>query len=145
MFGQSLFGHEPFATTGAAASSDVTVALTGQSATGAIGSLLAATALALSGGALTVSQGSVAPQTSRALTSQSASVAQGSVQILAPTTAHRTPHKRRQEPLMSVLLVWAPKDPDEVAKRNIDWTAHASWRDGTRSARPASACQPLRE
>lgn len=31
---------------------------------------------------------------------------------------------------MSVLLVWAPKDPDEVAKRNIFWTAHASWRDG---------------
>jgi hypothetical protein len=31
---------------------------------------------------------------------------------------------------MSVLLVWAPKDPNEVAKRNIDWTAHSSWRDG---------------
>lgn len=31
---------------------------------------------------------------------------------------------------MSVLHVWAPKDPDEVAKRNIDWTAHASWREG---------------
>lgn len=31
---------------------------------------------------------------------------------------------------MSVLLVWTPKDPDEVAKRNIFWTSHASWRDG---------------
>jgi hypothetical protein len=31
---------------------------------------------------------------------------------------------------MSVLLVWAPKDPDEVAKRNMDWTSHASWREG---------------
>jgi hypothetical protein len=31
---------------------------------------------------------------------------------------------------MSVLLVWAPKDPDEVAKRNLDWTSHASWREG---------------
>lgn len=31
---------------------------------------------------------------------------------------------------MSVLRVWAPKDPNEICKRNMDWTAHASWRDG---------------
>lgn len=29
-----------------------------------------------------------------------------------------------------MFLVWASKDPDEVAKRNIFWTSHASWRDG---------------
>jgi hypothetical protein len=58
---------------------DVTVALTGQALTTALGSLLAETALALTGGALTVSQGSVAPQTSLALSGQSLSVAQGSV------------------------------------------------------------------
>lgn len=28
------------------------------------------------------------------------------------------------------MLVWAEKDPDEVVKRNMDWTAHASWREG---------------
>lgn len=56
-----------------------TVALTGQSLTNAIGSVLAATALALSGGALTGSQGSVAPQVAPALTSQSATAARGSV------------------------------------------------------------------
>ena len=28
------------------------------------------------------------------------------------------------------LRVWAPKDPDEVAKRFIDWASHASWVEG---------------
>lgn len=59
-------------------STDVTVALTGQSLTNTIGSLLAATALALTGGALAGSQGSVAPQTSRAVSGQSLATAQGS-------------------------------------------------------------------
>jgi hypothetical protein len=32
------------------------------------------------------------------------------------------------------LLVWAPKDPDEVVKRFIDWTGHASWIEGDKIA-----------
>lgn len=31
---------------------------------------------------------------------------------------------------MSVLHVWDPKDPNEVAKRNMDWSTHSSWRFG---------------
>jgi hypothetical protein len=28
------------------------------------------------------------------------------------------------------MLVWAAKDPDEVASRFIDWSRHPSWIDG---------------
>jgi hypothetical protein len=86
-----------------ALSAGTSVALSGQSVSGAIGSLLAATALALSGGALTSSQGTVqqgAPLTGQsvaaakgtasgaisvALTGQSLSVAQGNVALAGPT------------------------------------------------------------
>jgi hypothetical protein len=28
------------------------------------------------------------------------------------------------------MLIWASKDPDEIVKRNFDWSTHASWREG---------------
>lgn len=80
----------PFQFGAIAAGVDVTVALTGQAITGALGSLIPVANKALSGAAVTASAGTLTPALAKALSGGSVAMSQGSVSVPGASTPSET-------------------------------------------------------